>query len=145
MYMPGRMRTGSRPSRTWTSAPVYLLVCAISVHSLAAFGVRERLNRDRLFHRHEACTLDDLAALATARTDLLRIGMQLEALAALLGLDREHIALHARDEADHGVVRRGLDHGDAATRAFELRDLVGLDVQDVTVARGGDDGVAVVS
>src|ERR1700761_7346205 len=110
MYMPGRLRTGSRPSRTWMSSPVYLV--AISVHSLSALRVGERLDRDRLGHHDELRALDDLHALAAAALDLLGIGRQLEPLAALVGLDHELIALEAGDEADHHVVVLGLDHGD---------------------------------
>src|ERR1051325_8398571 len=138
MYMPGRLRTGSRPSRTWMSSPVYF-VCAISVHSLSALGIRERLDGDGLLDDPERHALHHLVALATARRDLLRVRVQLELLAALVGLDREHGGLASGDEADHDVVIDGLDHGDAASRAFELVDLVGLAVQHVTIARRGDD------
>src|SRR5215510_9022532 len=104
MNMPGRLRTGSRPSRTWISSPVYLAV-AISVphflvHSLAALCVGQRLDLDRARNGDQLRPLDDLVALAAARLDLLGIGGELEALAALLGLEHELVALHARDEAD---------------------------------------------
>src|SRR5690242_2621151 len=100
MYMPGRMRTGSRPSRTWMSSPVYLLLAAaILVHSLAALGVREGLDGHGRRHEAQRRALDDLAALAAARADLLRIGVELELLAALLGRDLQDVALHAGDEA----------------------------------------------
>src|SRR5580698_2953546 len=104
MYMPGRLRTCSRPSRTWMSSPVYLPACAISVHSLAALGVRQRLNRDGLRRRDERGLLDDLTALAATRADFLGIGLLREVLAALLAVQHEHVALAAGDEADHGVV-----------------------------------------
>src|SRR5262245_26463976 len=136
MNMPGRLRTGSRPSRTWISSPVYLAVAIspslyvtfgghrVLIHSLSALGVGQRLDLDRARHRNERRALDDLVALAAARLDLLGIGGELEALAALLGLDDQLVALHAGDEADHHVVVVGLDHGHAAARALELGDLV---------------------
>src|SRR5688572_33111926 len=103
MYMPGRLRTGSSPSRTWISSPVYF-VCAISVHSLPAGRVRERLDRDGLRHELEADALHYLVALAAARGDFLGIRAHGDFLAALVGLDLEHVALHAGDEADHRIV-----------------------------------------
>src|SRR5437763_606228 len=141
MYMPGRLRTGSRPSRTWISSAPYFVVCAISVHSLPALGVRERLDRHGFGNHDEVRALDDLTALAAARADLLRIGLELELLAALLGLDAQHVALAAGHEADHHVVFGRLDHGDAAARTFELRDVLGLDVQHVAIARRAHDDV----
>src|SRR3569623_1175907 len=145
MYMPGRLRTGSRPSRTWMSSPVYYDAEAISVHSLAALGVREGLERHGLRRRDQRALLHDLVSLASARRDLLRIRLLREVLAALLGLELEHVALAAGDERDDHVGSGDLDHGDAAAGAFELRDLVGLAVEDVTVARRGDDDIAVVA
>src|SRR5678809_329816 len=106
MNMPGRLRTGSRPSRTWISSPVYFDACAMSVHSLAALGIREGLDRHGFGHVHEPRALDDLATLAAARADLFRIGVELELLATLLGLDEQDVALRARHEADHGIVWR---------------------------------------
>src|SRR5687767_3357345 len=144
MYMPGRLRTGSRPSRTWISSPVYL-VCAISVHPLPARRIRQRLDRDGLGHEHEADALHDLMALAAARRDFLRVRVDGDLLAALVGLDLERVALHAGDEADDRVVVRCLDHGDTTAGSLELRDLVRLAMQDVTIARGDRDGVGVVA
>src|ERR1700753_3553563 len=145
MYMPGRLRTCSSPSRTWMSSPVYLLAFAISVHSLAALGVRERLDRDGFRRRDQRRLLDDLVALAAARADLFRIGLLRVFLAALLGLQHEHVAFAAGDEADHGIVVGDFDDGHAAARTFELRDLVRFAVQHVAVARRRDDDVAVIT
>src|SRR5262245_41361725 len=126
MYMPGRLRTGSRPSSTWISSPVYLDACAISVHLRAALDVREGLNDHRLRQRSERALLDHLAALAAARGDLFRVRFLGVIAPTLLALDLEHVALAPGDEADHLVAGPHLDHGDAAARALELRDLVGL-------------------
>src|SRR5258706_15103137 len=104
MYMPGRLRTGSRPSRTWISSALYLLAWAMSVHSLAALGIREGLDRHGLRLRDELRALDDLAAFAAARPDFLRIGLEHELLAALLCCHFERVAFAAGDEADHHVV-----------------------------------------
>src|SRR3569832_1006608 len=145
MYMPGRLRSGSRPSRTWMSSPVYFDADAISVHSLAALGVREGLDRHGLRRRDQRALLHDLVPHATARRDLLRIRLLREVLAALLGLELELVALAAGDERDDLVVIGDLEHGDAAAGAFELRELVRLAVEDVTVARRGDDDIAVVA
>src|SRR5262249_55691165 len=101
MYMPGRLRTGSRPSRTWISSALYLLAWAMSVHSLTTLGVREGLDRHGPWLGHELGALDDLAALGAARADLFRIGLELERLAALLGLDVQDVTLAAGDEPDH--------------------------------------------
>src|SRR4051794_27473431 len=128
MYMPGRMRTGSSPSRIWMSSAVYLPACAISVHSLAALGICEWLDRHRRGDHEKRAALHDLLSLAAARRHLFWIGGERELLAALVVLDRERVALVTGDEADHRVVLGGLDHRDAAARTFELRDLVGLDV-----------------
>src|ERR1044071_431396 len=144
MYMPGRLRTGSSPSRTWISSPVYL-VCAMSIHSLSALGVGERLDRDRPGYDDERRALDDLVALAAAALDLLRIGGDLELLAGLLGREHELVALEPGDEADHHVVVLGLDHRHAAARPLELGDLVGLAQQHVAVARRGDHDVDVAA
>src|SRR5262245_48915776 len=138
MYIAGRLRTASISSRTWISSAVYF-ACAISVDPLADFGVRERHDRHRLRHDDELVPLDDLVPLSAARLHLLRIRVELEALAALRGLEHELIALRTGDEADHRVLGIGLDHGDAAAGAFELRDLVGLAVEHVAVARRRDD------
>src|SRR3954453_13361038 len=73
MYMPGRLRTGSRPSSTWISSAGYFEAWAISVHPLATLGVREGLDRHGLRHHHEARLLDDLMALAAAARHLLRV------------------------------------------------------------------------
>src|SRR5690242_13684152 len=145
MYMPGRLRTGSSPSRTWISSAVYLDACAISVHSLAALGVREGLDRHRLRDHDEAGLLDDLVALAAAAGDLLGIRLLRQVLATLLGLEVQDVALATGDEADDRVVVGDLDHRDAAAGAFELRDLVGLAVEHVTIARRDDDDIAVVA
>src|SRR4051812_17647428 len=141
MYMPGRLRTGSRPSRTWISSPVYLLCAIFDPHcrryglidTLSTLGVGERLDLDRRRHHDELRPLDDLVAPAASSLDLLGIGGDLEPLAALLGLDHELVALGAGDEADHQVVVVGLDHGDAAAGALELGDLVGLAQQHVAL------------
>src|SRR4051794_1438038 len=111
MYMPGRKRTGSSPSSTWISSAVYFDACAISVHSLATLGVRQGLDRHGLRHDDELRLLHDLVALAAAGRHLLRVGLLRQVLAALLGLQVKDIALPARDEADHHVVGRDLDHG----------------------------------
>src|ERR1043165_6427908 len=74
-------------------------------------------------------------ALAASALDLLGIGSELEPLAALLGLEDELDALYAGDEADDHVVVLGLDDRDAAARALELGDLIGLAQQHVAVAR----------
>src|SRR5262245_37059337 len=100
MYIAGRLRTASISSRTWISSAVYF-ACAMSVHSLADFGVRERHDRHRLRHHDELVPLDDLMALAAARLHLLRVRRELEALATLRRLEHELIALRAGDEADH--------------------------------------------
>src|ERR1700709_1528033 len=98
MYMPGRVRTGSRPSRTWISSPVYLV--AISVYPLSTLGVGERLDLDRPGDHDERGLLDDLGALAAAALDLLGIGGDRELLAGLLGLEHQQIALEPGDEPD---------------------------------------------
>src|SRR5512141_2287544 len=118
MYMPGRLRPGSRPSRTWMSSPVYFDADAISVHSLAALGIREGLDRHGLRGRHQRRLLHDLVALATARRGLLRVRLLRVVRAALLGLELEDVALAAGDETDHDVVLGDLDHGDAAAGAL---------------------------
>src|SRR3954471_8241607 len=118
MYMPGRLRTGSRPSRTWMSSPVYFDADAISVHSLAALGIRQGLDRHGLRRRDERRLLHDLMALATARGDLLRIRLLRVVLAALLGLEVEDVALTAGDEADHDIVVGDLDHCDTTAGAL---------------------------
>src|SRR5580693_1676364 len=145
MYMPGRLRTGSKPSRTWMSSPVYLPAFAISVHSLAALGICQGLDRDRFRRCDQRRLFDDLMAFAAARADLLGVGLLREVLAALLGLELEHVALAAGDEADHRVVVGDLDDRDTAAGALELRDLVRFAMQHVAVARRRHDDVAVVA
>src|SRR3569623_1218664 len=145
MYMPGRLRTGSRPSRTWISSAVYLEALAISVHFLATLGVRQGLDGHRLRHDPQRRLLHDLVALAAASRRLLRGGLLRQVLATLLGLEVQHVALAAGDEADHRIVFGDLDHRDAAARTFELCDLVGLAVEHMPIARCGDDDIAVVA
>src|SRR5215510_9179162 len=99
MYMPGRLRTGSRPSSTWISSAVYFDACAMSVHSLAALGVRERLDGHGFRHHDQVRLLHDLTAFATARRHFLRVGLLREVLAALLGLELQEVAFAAGDEA----------------------------------------------
>src|SRR5258706_3092191 len=103
MYMPGRIRTCSRPSRTWMSSPVYsrfAVLPPMSVHSVPAGRVRQRLDRHRWLHQHQLTALDHLAALAAAPADLLLQRLELEPLVAAGGLDHELVALAAGDETD---------------------------------------------
>src|SRR6266496_1441655 len=135
MYMPGRRRTGSRPSRTVMCSEVYeALAMSISVEERGWRGWRERLGRR---HARDLGLALERVPLAAARGDAETTGTDGQLL-AVLGLGDEDIfVLGAADaEADDRLGAR-LDDGDAASGVRQLGELVGLADEGARVA--GDD------
>src|SRR5450432_4674529 len=135
MYMPGRRRTGSSPSRTVMSSEVYP-VDAIVVK----VGGRRTVQEDRRRHRQRDGGAHDLG-LALQGVSFSASPGDAEAartdrdLLAVVRLGDQHVfvARAAYAEADH----RGftdLDDGDAAPGGGELGKLVDLAEQRAGVA-----------
>src|SRR3990170_1284042 len=139
MYIAGRLRTGSRPSRTWMLFAVYSL--DISVHLRRG----ERGDLDRRRHDLEGGALGDLVALATARGRPVAAGADLDDLAAR-ALDHEGDLLLAlgHAHADQAIVGAHLDHGDAAARVGEEVHLAGRAQEHVPLLGGHAHHVLVV-
>src|SRR6185436_10703383 len=118
MYMPGRRRTGSRPSRTVMCSDVYeALAMSISVQQRRWWRRRQRLGRR---HAHDLGLALQRVPLAGAGGDVEAAGADRQLL-AVVGLGDDHVlVLGAPDaEADDGLGAR-LDDGDAAARVREL-------------------------
>src|SRR5712671_1243603 len=75
MYMPGRLRTGSRPSRTVMSFAVYFV----------AIPLLRRTCRFRRRPRHQLHRLEALQRLAPLLRAVCQLGQMEPALAAVLG------------------------------------------------------------
>src|SRR5688572_20722831 len=140
MYIAGRLRTGSSPSRTWMSFAVYVPL-AMSVHPRRREGRHLHRRRDRL----DGLPLEELAALAAARGDVVARRPDLDPLARR-GLEDERLLLGAAGHAHGGdaVALAHLDHRDAAPGVGEHVDLAGLAEENVRLLRRDADDVLVL-
>src|SRR5262245_37929934 len=117
MYMPGRRRTGSSPSRTWISLAVYLPpppapapLLRVAIAPLTALLQGERQLGQK--HLDDAVLLGERVPFAAARAGLVALRAHLDAL-ALVGLDGEPLA---QAKAEHPVALGCLEDGHAAPR-----------------------------
>src|ERR1700744_5292839 len=91
MYMPGRLRTGSRPSRTVMSLAVYV----VAMCSSGSVGERFGGDRSVRHHAHEFAALDHFAAFAAAARAIELVDLD-AVLAAERGLEGERIVGEGR-------------------------------------------------
>src|SRR6185295_2272515 len=131
MYMPGRLRTGSRPSRTVMSAAVYL-----------DLAIDESARRDPLPSllpdRRDAPPLYHLESLAGAATYGNVVDGEL-ALTALGGRHHQRRPLRRGQSADDAIVFTPGSHQiDALARTRELRHLIEREAQHLATRGGAD-------
>src|SRR5262245_6833354 len=120
MYMPGRRRTGSSPSRTRMSFAVYVAAIVLLLHPP---------------NGGHSAALDDLLPLASAPARRHVAGGELPLVA--LGRDREKVRLvRQRERANDAAVGAGLHENDASARSGELRHLVDRKAQHLPGGRG---------
>src|SRR3954468_9707734 len=140
MNIAGRLRTGSRPSRTSMLLAVYSSRGAprggVGVTAGMSVGLQRRGDGRRQDGAGEAVALLLTATRAVAKD----VGEPDLPRAVLLRLERDDVADRGADEA----LALGDIHEDRAlARADERRDLAHGDAEHVAVAGGADHGVVV--
>src|SRR6187399_3197394 len=120
MYMPGRLRTGSRPSRTVMSLAVYEFGIGSGLPSAGRHFERRR-SRRRLEHAaQERAALHDFAPLAAARR-LLVLGRGNLLFAAERRLDHQRVFVVLGDlERDNDVAVLELEQEHALARPRQV-------------------------